>query len=191
MSRIYPKQLLCVTVLLAGCYEIPPEIPEGYIGGGAAPGWPPVAVYHRDPFHPSNLLYHRLFILNRQGGQGHEGEDSRAVGQNFDRVDHAEITALAHRLIETLEISNDPENSVGTNSQHAQQHTHREDALTRDGLQLLKRDLRSTRELLRDRGEEGDLVVANILDDILKDFPKLQDIRDGPVDVELEVTGDS
>ena len=88
----YSILLFTGLAFFAGCYEIPPKIPEAYVGGETAPGWPPQAVYHSDPFHPANLLFQRLFILNKHS-------------ESFDEVDRAEIAVLVLRLNEDNSLS--------------------------------------------------------------------------------------
>ncbi|HVR76079.1 MAG TPA: hypothetical protein VMT52_17235 [Planctomycetota bacterium] len=89
----------CALILAAGCYEISPEIPDGYIGSPAAPGWPPPAVYDADSLHPRNRWFHRAF-----GRRGLEGDALPAPPDapsgslmTLGPVDRAEIAALLAR----------------------------------------------------------------------------------------------
>lgn len=97
----------CVLILVAGCYEISPEIPEGYIGSPAAPGWPPPAVYDADTLHPRNRWFHRTF-----GRRGLEGDVLPASADapsgslvTLGPVDRAEIAALLARIAADGEAS--------------------------------------------------------------------------------------
>jgi len=89
-------RLGCVAVLtLAGCYESPPIIPEGY-GPRTVEGWPSPTVYAREAAHPVNRWFHRSFARR--------SADGRIVAVRPDAplsemrvpglVDRAEIAAL-------------------------------------------------------------------------------------------------
>jgi len=85
----------CSWFLLVGCYQIPPEIPRDYIGSDPAPGWPPPAAYDRDPFHPANRLFQRLWI----GLPG--GDEPISAKESFDAADRIEIIGLLAALKNT------------------------------------------------------------------------------------------
>lgn len=130
---------------LSGCYEVPPEITEDYYRAAVEPGWPPLAVYHADPFHPANLLFHRLFIL----GAGPRGGDFPVSRRGpLDRVDRAEIGFLCERVRATLVTG--------------------EDGLSGPGLTLLMIDLENETNRLRERRGPGDPEVVESLDDLLR-----------------------
>ena len=87
--------------LLAGCYEIPPRVPEGYVGGPAEPGWPPPAVYDPDRFHPANRLFQRLFVLGVRGSGGADpasGDVPFSTRRDLGAVDRAEVRGLLDAL---------------------------------------------------------------------------------------------
>ncbi|MBI4585291.1 MAG: hypothetical protein HY717_14855 [Planctomycetes bacterium] len=133
-------------LFLASCYEIPPSIPVDYIGGPTEPGWPPLAVYHVDPFHAANRLFQRLFILEA----GPAGGDAPCMPREaFTRVDAAEIEALAEAVErEALRDSGS-------------------EPLAERGRRLLEIDLRSAAEFLRERSQGADLGLARALEPLL------------------------
>lgn len=94
---------------ISGCYEIEPIIPDGYVGGSAEPGWPPPRIYSADPFHPSNRLFQRLFVLRAGStlegpgdlGKGERWEDIPfSPRETFTALDQAEVAALLEVLSE-------------------------------------------------------------------------------------------
>lgn len=84
--RSLPVWLL---VLAWGCCEIPPTVPPGYHDQGGEAGWPPLRVYHPDPFHPANLLFHRLFQLDCEGVCGDVPVPRRGPIAASDRIEIA------------------------------------------------------------------------------------------------------
>lgn len=85
------------TIFLAsasGCYEIPPQA-RAQRSREQPAGWPPLAVYHSDPFHVANRLFQRLFLVRTRRIQGDVPVADRAP---FNRVDVAEILGLLATL---------------------------------------------------------------------------------------------
>ncbi len=74
-------------VLACGCYEIPPILPPNYIDDAGEPGWPPLRAYHSDPFHPANVLFHRLFQLECEGVCGDVPVPERGAISAADRLE--------------------------------------------------------------------------------------------------------
>ncbi len=148
-AKFFPRSLPCWSAslfFLASCYEIPPRIPEDYVGGPTEAGWPPVAVYHVDPFHPANRIFQRLFILEA----GPAGGDVPCLPREaFTPVDVAEIQALAEAV---------EREALGDSGS---------EPLVDRGRRLLEIDLRSAVELLRERAQEADLGLAQALDPLL------------------------
>jgi hypothetical protein len=118
------------------CREIPPRLPEGYLGGPSARGWPPAAVYHPDPFHPANRLHQRLFLLSQDPPPPPSSSlPSPAPRSDLDPLDRAEIDAL-------LERSLAPSSTV--------------DALAPASRARLRADLEAAAAALRARGPDGE-----------------------------------
>lgn len=84
-----------------GCYEIPPSLPEGYVGSAPeAPGWPPPAAYHAEPLHPLNRWFHRAFSARDSSGAlaGVDAADPLPRWKHLRSVDLAELAALTEIL---------------------------------------------------------------------------------------------
>ena len=96
---LFSLGVLLLTVL-AGCYAIPPELPEDYIGSETALGWPPPQAYTADAFHPANRWFHRVF----SGRTPHGRVAPVDPATPFPKVDHlapvdrAEVAALLEAL---------------------------------------------------------------------------------------------
>lgn len=87
--------------VLAGCYEIPPSVPSDYTGGPSESiGWPPPAVYARDPIHPRNRWFHRSFSSRDRRGQLSpvSGTEPLPVFKDPDNVDRAEMVSLLESI---------------------------------------------------------------------------------------------
>jgi hypothetical protein len=91
--------------LLAGsawsCYEIPPSLPEGYIGSAPeAPGWPPPCAYDPEPLHPLNRWFHRAFSARDFSGlvMGVDPAEPLPSWVRLSSVDRAELSALTEAL---------------------------------------------------------------------------------------------
>lgn len=150
--------VLCL-LLHGGCYEIPPKIPPGYVGGPTAPGWPPPAVYHDDPFHPANLLHHRLFVLGTGAAGGEDdGDGMPSTESALDAVDRAEVIVLARM--------------VGATHRPGDGETPAADALCPDGLLRLRRDTAKAVARLEASPAAGDRHVARSLRHLLGELPE-------------------
>jgi hypothetical protein len=107
MSRSLPLGLTFLVAALAGCYEVPPRIPENY-GPREIAGWPPPRVYAEEPLHPANRWFHRSFSRRGEGGTlavaGADAPVSElALGSEPNAVDRAEVRALLAALAQELD----------------------------------------------------------------------------------------
>ena len=110
-SFLWPG-LVAGVMTAGGCYEVPPIIPQGYVGGPTARGWPPVTAYHLEPFHPRNRWFQRAF--GGRDGQGGllpvHADEPLGTNTRFSLVDRAELCALLEAV--TL-VDNDRAGSSG------------------------------------------------------------------------------
>jgi hypothetical protein len=92
--------LLVGTLLVAGCYEIPPAIPLDYTSSLAALAGRPPAVYAREPFDSRNRWFHRAFGLRGLQGEVQQPQADEPFSTLVRRgpVDHAELRALLERI---------------------------------------------------------------------------------------------
>jgi hypothetical protein len=92
---------LLLAAALSGCYAIEPD-PAELEGKPLPPGWPPPAVYDRDPLHPANRIFQRLFVLGDGAAAMSPGERDAdipfSLRQAFGEVDRAEIASLFEAL---------------------------------------------------------------------------------------------
>jgi hypothetical protein len=101
-----------ILLAMAGCYEIPPRVPDGYVGAPSEPGWPPPAVYDLDRFHPANRLFQRLFVLGGPGPDGAwpaGGDVPFSLRRDLSAVDRAEVSSLLAALEREGPASSFPE----------------------------------------------------------------------------------
>jgi hypothetical protein len=147
--------VLLAAVIGYGCFEIPPTVPEDYVGGEPAEGWPPPRVYHPDRFHPANRLFQRLFVLECDAPCGDVAFPGRRA---FSALDVAELVVLLSRTGAATASGGDaPEWS---------------ETLPPSGLRLLEADLRALAGFLRARDLPGDASVARLLDGLRSRMPK-------------------
>jgi len=101
MAGLSVRGVLAGTLLIAGCYEIPPTIPPDYSSSPAALAWRPLTVYAREPFDPRNRWFHRAFGLRGIQGEIHgpRADEPFSTLLTLGPVDHAELRAL----LETIE----------------------------------------------------------------------------------------
>jgi len=101
-------------VVVAGCYEIPPEISPNAVRSTLPVGWPPVPVYSEDPFHVANRWFQRAY--SRRGGRGELGGTLTAWPYVPEResqsVDRAELLALLEALAGVGLATTDPLSSL-------------------------------------------------------------------------------
>lgn len=86
-----------LALLAASCYEIPPRIPPGFVGGKPeAPGWPAPAAYDLDRSHPLNRWFQRAFAPRDARGDilPVSGSEPLPLARELAPVDRAEQLAL-------------------------------------------------------------------------------------------------
>ena len=138
--------LMVGCVVFSSCYEIRPRLPEDY--AGSAPdgeGWPPLAVYHEDPFHVANRFFQRLWILRSEAPTGDEPVARRA---DLDDVDEREILMLLQEIRGGL---------TGAD----------EDSLSGRGRRLLEADLGLLARLWHDDRRERERRIATMANEIV------------------------
>lgn len=99
--RLLASAACALILTMGGCYEIPPVIHRGYVGGPTAQGWPPLAAYHAEPFHPRNRWFQREF-----GGRSPQGDllpahadEPLGAAEKYSPVDRAELCALLEAIL--------------------------------------------------------------------------------------------
>jgi hypothetical protein len=102
--------LLALAAAAPGCREYPPVIAPDYIGSPTAPGWPPLAVYDVDPFHPRNRWFHRAFGTRTAAGDivPPHADEPFALLAAPSRVDAAELGALLEAALATALLDTAP-----------------------------------------------------------------------------------
>ncbi|MBI4601986.1 MAG: hypothetical protein HY721_08500, partial [Planctomycetes bacterium] len=98
---VWPASAVCA-LFAAGCYEIPPVIPEGYVGSPAATGWPPPAAYAPDALDPRNRWLQRAFAPRDERGAllPLHADEPFSHHERPRRVDLAELAALLERVLD-------------------------------------------------------------------------------------------
>ena len=91
-----------VTVVVTGCHEIPPELPDGFHGSAAPSGWPPPAAYDEDALHPANRWFQRAYApRDRLGSPEPVGGDLPfSVSGKPSATDRVELLSLLESLEE-------------------------------------------------------------------------------------------
>ncbi len=99
----------CGSLLSSGaCFRLPPELPDNYVGSLPEAPWPPLAVYHDDPYHEANLFFHRIYSLNQEAISG----DVPIIDLNrLTAIDALELDAALMTWIDSF--TNAQEEGVG------------------------------------------------------------------------------